>query len=1284
MATNPPVGKTILQLDAFQGTVEILNTYLEIHVVGAPKSVKIPLADLPIKGEDGENGTNGKSAMEIVQESHPEITTPEQFIEFITGADGKSAFDIAKDNGFVGTPAEWLESLVGAAGKSAYEVALERGFVGSMDEWLASLKGDQGEKGDDAYQVAVSEGFVGTKPEWLESLKGEDGQNGNNGKSAYELAVEGGFQGDEAAYQASLKGATGKSAYQVAKDAGYPGTEAEWVESLKGQAGENAVLGTFKGAVDEVSELPDPAGYDNGDYWFVKKNIHMLRGGNWDDLGDFSGPPGRDGTGFRILGELPGEQFLPQEGAELVGDAYLIGKTMFVWNGTRWQEQGIEGPEGKEGKEGKQGPEGKSALQVLQTSYPEIQTAEDMAAFLKGATGDKGDVSISWVTDGVLATAAEMPNPGVEGHGYLIGTGEPYEFHLWVDGAYVNLGDRTGPQGIEGKEGKQGERGLKGNSYKLKGILASTDDLPTTGNEISDAYRIDGHDWVFDGTDFIDGGDMTGPEGRQGEVGPTGRPINPKGSAPTVEDLPTTGNTISDGWEVAGKIHVWDGENWIDMGQWRGANGQNGKSAYQIAVEHGFVGDEAAWIASLKGKDGEKGANGKDVVYVGDFVNEASLPAPTAANEYATAGGFIFRTDGTDWFNTGASGVKGDQGESAYEVAVAEGYVGSEAEWLLTLVGPEGKSAYEVAKANGYPGTEVQWIASLKGDAGQDTEFVGDFASQANLPITGTPAQLATALGRVYRHNGTNWIDIGPVGQNGQNGSNGKSAFELAQDDGFEGTLTEWLLTLKGKSAYQSALDTGFVGTEAEFVASLKGKDGENGEAGKSVQFVGDFANEAALPTTSTSNQLATAAGRVYYSNGTDWTDVGAVGIKGDEGDEGKNAYQVAVAAGYEGTEVQWLESLKGINGKSAFEVAQDNGFEGTEAAWLASLKGDTGKSAYEQAVAEGFVGDFAAWVESLRGPIGLSVYQEAVDQGFEGTFDEFVETLKGEDGIQGPIGQTGPSGPIIPIVGVKDTSAELPTPGNSAEAWAVPNTTDPAKFDCWIWLETTTEWFNLGEVVGATGPRGPDGKDGPQGRKGDPGAKGEPGTAWIVFERNPLPLDGRPNDYFFNSLTQEFFRKMDSVTWASLGHIGGGNLNSPTSDGKPYAILDGVWTNLAVLNMPTGNGTWVFKGGVWTEYIAPTTKVINAANTLDFSLAGQFNMTNDGNRTVAITGLPAAGEACTRVVKVRGKTGTWTWTAPNGVTLRWFDGTGPKFENGITTIVFNYDGIEIIGSVPN
>uniref|UniRef100_A0AB39CD32 N-acetylmuramoyl-L-alanine amidase n=1 Tax=Pseudomonas phage RVTF4 TaxID=3236931 RepID=A0AB39CD32_9VIRU len=50
---------------------------------------------------------------------------------------GKSAFDIAVENGFVGTEAEWLKTLVG---ESAYQTAVRLGeFTGTESEWVQCL-----------------------------------------------------------------------------------------------------------------------------------------------------------------------------------------------------------------------------------------------------------------------------------------------------------------------------------------------------------------------------------------------------------------------------------------------------------------------------------------------------------------------------------------------------------------------------------------------------------------------------------------------------------------------------------------------------------------------------------------------------------------------------------------------------------------------------------------------------------------------------------------------------------------------------------------------------------------------------------------------------------------------------------------------------------------------------------------------------------------------------------------------------------------------------------------
>lgn len=65
----------------------------------------------------------------------------------------------------------------------------------------------------------------------------------------------------------------------------------------------------------------------------------------------------------------------------------------------------------------------------------------------------------------------------------------------------------------------------------------------------------------------------------------------------------------------------------------------------------------------------------------------------------------------------------------------------------------------------------------------------------------------------------------------------GLSAYEIAVKNGYTGTETEWLKSLKGKdsgkSAYEVAVDNGFTGTEAEWLESLKGKDGANGANGE-------------------------------------------------------------------------------------------------------------------------------------------------------------------------------------------------------------------------------------------------------------------------------------------------------------------------------------------------------------------------------------------------------------------------------------------------------------------
>ena len=84
------------------------------------------------------------------------------------GTDGKSAYEIAVEHGFVGTETEWLESFRGADGLPGRD-----GTDGKN-----GVDGTSGSDGKSAYTIAVEHGFTGTEDDWLQSLKGADGKDG--------------------------------------------------------------------------------------------------------------------------------------------------------------------------------------------------------------------------------------------------------------------------------------------------------------------------------------------------------------------------------------------------------------------------------------------------------------------------------------------------------------------------------------------------------------------------------------------------------------------------------------------------------------------------------------------------------------------------------------------------------------------------------------------------------------------------------------------------------------------------------------------------------------------------------------------------------------------------------------------------------------------------------------------------------------------------------------------------------------------------------------------------
>lgn len=73
-----------------------------------------------------------------------------------------------------GTLAALVSCSSGSDGKSAYEIAVENGFSGTQEEWLESLKGSDLNI-EDIYQSAVDNGYEGTYLEFLKEYLSTDG-----------------------------------------------------------------------------------------------------------------------------------------------------------------------------------------------------------------------------------------------------------------------------------------------------------------------------------------------------------------------------------------------------------------------------------------------------------------------------------------------------------------------------------------------------------------------------------------------------------------------------------------------------------------------------------------------------------------------------------------------------------------------------------------------------------------------------------------------------------------------------------------------------------------------------------------------------------------------------------------------------------------------------------------------------------------------------------------------------------------------------------------------------
>lgn len=361
-----------------------------------------------------------------------------------------------------------------------------------------------------------------------------------------------------------------------------------------------------------------------------------------------------------------------------------------------------------------------------------------------------------------------------------------------------------------------------------------------------------------------------------------------------------------------------------------------------------------------------------------------------------------------------------------------------------------------------------------------------------------TDATSEDAVAPFIGSNGNWWIDNRDTGIP----ASGKSP--IIGENGnwwvFDSALNEYAdtgATAYGKTAYEYAVDHGYTGTEEDFGKMLNEVPNAVKDAKQAVKdskevlqnppkivdgnwYIYDYAKDTYQDSGINAVGDAFVIVKTYPSIQAMQDDYNNPEVKAgqfvmiDTGNvENEEDSRLYLKGNTEWKFISDLSGAQGIQGLSAYQVAVQHGFEGTEDEWLISLKGEKGETG-----PKGDKGDTGE--RGLQGDRG-----EQGEQGIQG-----IQGPQGEPGPQGPKGDTG-SG--LNIKGELDSESQLPQEGVSGDAWLISG-------NLYVYVgengnvESNPKWSNVGSIQGPAGPTGPKGEQGEPGPKGEPGADGAPG----------------------------------------------------------------------------------------------------------------------------------------------------------------------------------------------
>lgn len=625
-------------------------------------------------------------------------------------------------------------------------------------------------------------------------------------------------------------------------------------------------------------------------------------------------------------------------------------------------------------------------------------------------------------------------------------------------------------------------------AQKIEGKLEKLPDID--GKNISiDVKVVDGN-LCINGKDT--GINLTAKDGRDGRDGHT--------PEITVSDA---GTLVVDGIDTNKSLIGPRGENGLPGKD--GVAGQDGKSAYQVAVDNGFDGTEVEWLRSLHGNDGLDGKSGRD-------------------------------------------GLPGQSGKSAYEIAIANGFMGTETEWLESLKGKDGRDGNdanvdlsefltketansEYAKKNDVPLIVYDAENNTLTINGQNVEI----PSQVDLSsyVTKTDADkyaLKSDVKNIVLDKNERTLTVGKESINIPNSIDLSPYYTKEEiDKKLTGIATNGKVDLTGylrqsdltdyakKSDIPSQPDlTPYAKkTEVPQVSIDMEKrtitlNGNTIDIPSSVDLT-DYAKKSEIPSIVLDGETNTltingtkvvipgnvdltpyytkgeidekladiqSGGKIDLSNYVNKQDLDGYAKKSEIPStpdltpyETKENAEKTYATKQALADIQLTPGKDGENGKSAYDIAKEHGYTDTEENWLKSLHGR-----------DGIDGE-----SGQNGVNGLSAYEVAQKNGFSGAEQEWLNSLKGQDGkdgSQGPRGEQGVQG----------------LPGKDGQS----------AYQLWLSQGNSgSEIDFLNSLKGAKGEQGIPGKDGIPGAKGETGEKGPQGERGETGLQGPAGKNG-------------------------------------------------------------------------------------------------------------------------------------------------------------------------------